>query len=222
MLIIKMNDTRIKKYASLRNKIEQEIKILQLRVKNDAKLNHYANKLNKINASFFQNAQEKVNENFPDLKSLVQTTKTVKSNDLKTEKINVDTWLEKINQNLFSAHEKTRNIADYVPNLDGEEQLLNQIQQWKKNQFYQKKDFAKMLRIKKEIMESQKKLPKKDISKINIFADINRINNQIQSYNQKLKNLIDEKKSKTKWLFLLGLFLFLGIVLCLVLIFYFF
>ena len=211
-----MKETRIQKYSKLREKIEQEIKNLKLKNENDAKLNYYRNALTKIDLDLFNEANKKVDQLFPNLKSLIQAGQKNKDDDVENKKTEIKKWIEAI-EIISQNNNQNKKIEDYVPDSNNEQFIKNVVNSWRKQKKDEIKHFQNLIKSKQNVTDYQR-TDKQLVHEVKVLQEVNEVNDQVERLNNNLRKIINVKKMQNKKWFWMILSLLVLSVVCLVII----
>ncbi len=214
----KIMNTRIKRYAKLREQINQEIQMIKLKNENNQKVLFYQKKLAKIDSSIFDKVMQKSESYFPNFTSLLQVKKISKNRDWLKDKNEINKWLEVINEVWNEEKRNPKTLDEYSPQSSSEAFVFKKLSHWKKKKNENKNIFVQMIQSKENITKSVAKSKVKNINHFELLDVVSKVNNKIQNYDQKIDFLIKSKKRRTKWIFWINLFFFCVLFTCLIII----
>ncbi len=199
-----MNKTRIIKHGPLREKINQEIKLLRL--KESQELNKdwipLFDHINNIDEKIFLNANQAKNQLFPAIKPFLQNKN--KQNNKKITAIITNLKEFETKSKNFQSNIKTSNktLHDYVPQLTNERFL----RQKHKNIVYEMSVIDEIFASQTENTKTSLKQSKiTNITKQHLIGEILNNNKEIEKHINNIEKIIIQNKKSTVWIFIFSI-----------------
>ncbi len=208
-------NNRIEKYAKLRERVDQEIKVLQLKKENFAKINHFQSKVDKIDDKIFVLAGLKATAIFGDFSNLIDVEQAKEDSNLDKFREELNDAESKIEGKLRGHSDKKTQIADFVPDFANEDLINKQIEVIEKNRNQIDEKYNLMMEQKYKISEKAKHINDSFFDEKNVFQDIISTQKKIEARENSIDFWKNIRKKKTKWLFWSCLVSLFFLVICL-------
>ncbi len=179
-------NTRMIKYNALRCEVEKEIKSLKLQAENLIKIKEYKKKINNIDASIVEQSNKIAMETFPDVSSIIYTERENTKNSLMKIKAEINKSKEIVQKQLPKPDQLNLTIGNFIPELENENLINQQIAENKKESAELDVIFQKISQEKKQIMKEAEKMNDAQFQEIEILNEVKENNNHIEN---KLINL---------------------------------
>ncbi len=201
--------TRIVKYGKLREKVDQEIKIMKLKEASHDPKSWVPNydEINEINPDFFLNAIQYKNNLFPVLKPFLKNEEQQSKLDFDTTLKQLENLQQQINDFSQPLTDNKQTLADYIPNLTNE-RFLRQKQE---NLVYELTILDEVFQNHQIQTKLQNRKSTKLISKNEIINEIVKNNRQIDEKIAIFEKIGNQNKRKTVWILFTSLFLIIAI-----------
>lgn len=210
--------TRIVKYGKLREKVNQEIKIMKLKQASHNPRNWVPNydEINQIGNELFLNANQYKNSLFPELKPFLKEKNKQSNLDFEATINQLERLQKQINNFSQNLIEKKQDFHAYVPNLTNEKFL----RQKQANLLYELTILDEIFQDQRMQKHLQQKKTSKLISKNELINEIVKNNRYIDEKITSFEKISNQNKRKTVWILFASFFLVIAIAAALMVYFW--